>query len=36
MEVRTGASCSAGLLAHCVYPIVLSKPFTLTFAKRSR
>lgn len=27
---RTAASCSAGLLAHCVYPIVLSNPFTLT------
>lgn len=26
----TAASCSAGLLAHCVYPIVLSNPFTLT------
>jgi hypothetical protein len=23
-------SCSAGLLAHCVYPIVLSNPFTST------
>jgi hypothetical protein len=27
---RTTASRSAGLLAHCVYPIVLSKPLTLT------
>ena len=27
---RTAASCSAGLLAHCVYPIVLSNPFTST------
>ena len=26
----TAASCSAGLLAHCVYPIVLSNPFTST------
>lgn len=29
-EKRTAASCSAGLLAHCVYPIVLSNPFTST------
>jgi hypothetical protein len=27
---RTAASCSAGSFAHCVYPIVLSKPLTLT------
>lgn len=26
----TAASCSAGLLAHCVNPIELSNPFTLT------
>ena len=32
-EARTGASCSAGLLAHCVNPIVLSKPFTLTWER---
>ena len=29
-EKRTAASRSAGLLAHCVYPIVLSNPFTST------
>ena len=28
--IRTGASCLAGLLAHCVKPTVLSKPFMLT------
>ena len=36
MGRRTAASCSAGLLAHCVYPIVLSNPFTLTILPPSR
>ena len=31
---RTTASCSAGLLPQRVYPIVLSKPFTLTCTRR--
>ena len=30
---RTAASCSAGLFAHCVYPIVLSNPFTSTILR---